>query len=139
MAGWWSVSHSILVFDGVCVLCSHWVSFVLRHDRQRLYQFAAMQTSTGRKLLIEHGIDPDDPKSFLLLDAGRGYTDTDAIVRVLRSFGGRWKIVSILMALVPRFVRDPLYRWTARNRYRWFGRHDVCIVPSAQSADRFLM
>lgn len=98
-----------------------------------------MQTPAGRKLLIEHGIDPDDPKSFLLLEAGRGYTDTDAIVRVLRSFGGRWRIVSVLMALVPRFVRDPLYRWTARNRYRLFGRHDVCIVPSAHSPDRFVM
>ena len=139
MAGWWSVSHSILVFDGVCVLCSHWVSFVLRHDRRRMYKFAAMQTSPGRKLLIEHGIDPDDPKSFLLLEAGRAYTDTNAIVRVLRSFGGRWKIASFLMALVPRFVRDPLYRWTARNRYRLFGRHDVCTVPSAHNADRFLM
>jgi predicted DCC family thiol-disulfide oxidoreductase YuxK len=132
------VSNSILVFDGVCVLCSHWVSFVLRHDRRRLYQFAAMQTSTGRALLIEHGIDPDDPSSFLLLEEGRSYTDTDAIVRVLRSFGGRWKIVSALLAAVPRFVRNPMYRWTARNRYRLFGKHDVCIVPSAHSADRFL-
>lgn len=133
------MSHSIVVFDGVCVLCSHWVSFVLRHDRHRLYKFAAMQTSTGRELLIEHGLDPEDPRSFLLLDQGRSYTDTDAIVRVLRSFGGRWKIVSALLAVVPRFIRDPLYRWTARNRYRLFGRHDVCIVPSAQSSDRFLM
>ena len=133
------MSPSILVFDGVCVLCSHWVSFVLRHDRQRLYNFAAMQTPAGRGLLIEHGLDPDDPTSFLLLEAGRSYTDTDAIVRVLRSFGGRWKIVAALMALVPRFVRDPMYRWMARNRYRLFGRHDVCIVPSAHSADRFLM
>ena len=133
------MTHSILVFDGVCVLCSHWVSFVLRHDRQGRFQFAAMQTTTGRKLLLEHGIDPDDPNSFLLFEQGRGYTDTDAIVRVLRSFGGGWKIAAALLAVVPRFVRDPMYRWTARNRYRLFGRHDVCIMPSAQSADRFLM
>lgn len=133
------MSHSVLVFDGVCVLCSHWVGFVLRHDRQGLYKFAAMQTATGRELLIEHGIDPDDPNSFLLLETGRGYTDTDAIVRVLRSFGGQWKIAAMLLAVVPRVVRDSLYRWMARNRYRLFGRHDVCIVPSAHSADRFLM
>lgn len=133
------MSHNILVFDGVCVLCSHWVGFVLRQDRQGLYQFAAMQTSTGRELLIEHGIDPDDPKSFLLLEQGRSYTDTDAIVRVLGSFGGRWKIVAALIAVVPRFVRDPLYRWIARNRYRLFGKRDACIVPSPQTAGRFLM
>jgi predicted DCC family thiol-disulfide oxidoreductase YuxK len=133
------VSHSILVFDGVCVLCSHWVGFVLRHDAQGLYKFAAMQTDTGRRLLIEHGIDPNDPSSFLLFEQGRGYTDTDAIVRVLRSFGGVWKIASALLAVVPRLLRDPMYRWIARHRYRLFGRHDVCIVPSAHRADRFLM
>ncbi|MET0535060.1 MAG: thiol-disulfide oxidoreductase DCC family protein [Steroidobacter sp.] len=133
------MSHSILVFDGVCVLCSHWVGFVLRHDRQGLYKFAAMQTPTGRTLLIEHDIDPDDPLSFLLFEQGRGYTDTDAIIRVLRSFGGGWKLAATLVAIVPRFIRNPGYRWIARNRYRLFGRHDVCTVPSPQTADRFLM
>lgn len=133
------MSHSILVFDGVCVLCSHWVGFVLRHDRRRLYNFAAMQSSTGRKLLIEHGLDPDDPQSFLLLEHGRSYTGTEAIVRVLRSFGGRWTVASTVLAAVPLSVRDGLYRWTARNRYRLFGKHDACIVPSAHTADRFLM
>ena len=98
-----------------------------------------MQTTTGRELLVKHGIDPNDPSSFLLFEQGRGYTDTDAIVRVLRSFGGVWRIASAVLSLVPRFVRDPMYRWIARNRYRLFGRHDVCIVPSSQSADRFLM
>lgn len=133
------MSHSTLVFDGVCVLCSHWVGFVLRHDRQGLYKFAAMQTPTGRELLTKHGIDPDDPLSFLLLEQGRGYTDTDAIVRVLKSFGGGWRVIAALVGAVPRFIRDPIYRWIARNRYRLFGRRDVCIVPSRDSADRFLM
>jgi predicted DCC family thiol-disulfide oxidoreductase YuxK len=132
------VSDRILVFDGVCVLCSHWVTFVIRHDRQSLYKFAAMQTATGRELLSRHGIDPDDPLSFLLLEAGRGYTDTDGIVRVLRSFGGAWLLLSALIRIVPRFLRDPLYRWVARNRYRLFGRHDACMLPSPQTADRFL-
>lgn len=133
------MTNSILVFDGVCVLCSHWVSFVLRYDRHGLYRFAAMQTSTGRKLLIDHGMDPDDPISFLLLEQGRGYTDADAIVRVLRSFGGAWKLAAALIAFVPRFIRNRLYRWVARNRYRLFGRHDLCTVPSPHIADRFLM
>lgn len=132
------MTDRVLVFDGVCVLCSHWVSFVLRHDRDRLYKFAAMQTATGRELLIRHGLDPNDPKSFLLLESGRGYMDTDAIIRVLRTFGGRWRALAMLLRLTPRFVRDPLYRLTARNRYKLFGRHDLCIVPSEQTAHRFL-
>jgi predicted DCC family thiol-disulfide oxidoreductase YuxK len=132
------MSDSILVFDGVCVLCSRWVEFVLRHDRHALYKFAAMQTPTGRKILVDHGIDPDDPVSFLLLERGRGYTDTDGIVRVLRSFGGAWRGLAALIRIVPGFLRDPLYRWLARNRYRLFGRHDSCMIPRPQIADRFL-
>ncbi|HET9445907.1 MAG TPA: thiol-disulfide oxidoreductase DCC family protein [Steroidobacteraceae bacterium] len=132
------MAASVIVFDGVCVLCSRWVDFVLRRDLQGQYKFAAMQTSSGRALLIEHGVDPDDPLSFLLLQDGKGYTDTDAIVRILRSFGPGWKLMGMLVSIVPRFVRDPLYRWIARNRYRMFGRRAECRVPTPDIADRFL-
>jgi predicted DCC family thiol-disulfide oxidoreductase YuxK len=133
-----SAADSILVFDGVCVLCSHWVRFVLRYDRARRFKFAAMQTTVGRDLLLRHGLDPDDPKSFLLFENGRGYTDTDAIARVLEAFGGGWRALAIAMRVVPRFVRDAIYRFIARHRYTMFGRHAVCTVPGADVADRFL-
>ena len=132
------MAASIIVFDGVCMLCSRWVDFVLRRDRPGRYKFAAMQTVSGRALLIEHGIDPDDPLSFLLLEDGKGYTDTEAIVRILRSFGPGWKLVALCMAIVPRFIRDPSYRWVARHRYRMFGRRNTCRVPTADIAHRFL-
>ena len=128
----------MLVFDGVCVLCSRWVNFVLRRDRHKQYRFAAMQTATGRELLMQHGIDPDDPMSFLLLEDGAGYTDTDALVRVLRSFGGAWSLAAFLLRLTPRFVRDPMYRWVARHRYKLFGQRDTCFMPTPDSNDRFL-
>jgi len=132
------MADSIIVFDGVCVLCSRWVDFVLRRDLRGRYKFAAMQTQSGRELLIEYGIDPVDPLSFLLLESEQGYTDTDAIVRILRSFGPGWKFVALLVTIVPRFIRDPLYRWGARHRYRMFGRRAACRVPTADIADRFL-
>jgi predicted DCC family thiol-disulfide oxidoreductase YuxK len=132
------MAASVIVFDGVCMLCSRWVDFVLRRDLYGRYKFAAMQTASGRALLLEHGIDPDDPLSFLLLEDKKGYTDTDAIVRILRSFGPGWKFIALLVSIVPRFVRDPLYRWIARNRYRMFGRRAACRVPTADIADRFL-
>ena len=132
------MAASVIVFDGVCMLCSRWVDFVLRRDLQRRYKFAAMHSVSGRALLIEHGIDPDDPLSFLLLEDNQGYTDTDAIVRILRSFGPVWKLIALLLSIVPRFVRDPLYRWIARNRYRMFGRRAACRVPTPDIADRFL-
>lgn len=132
------MADSIIVFDGVCVLCSRWVDFVLRRDRAGRYKFAAMQTSSGRDLLLAHGIDPDDPLSFLLLEGGARYTDTDAIARVLRNFGHGWRFVALLMSSVPRFIRDPLYRWIARHRYQLFGRRSACVMPTADTADRFL-
>ena len=127
----------VLVFDGVCVLCSRWVHFILRHDRAARIRLAPMQSRAGRELLAEFGLDPDNPLSLLYVVDGCGYQDSDAILRVLASFGGAWRATALLRA-IPRFVRDPLYRWLARNRYRWFGRTDQCLVPAPDQAARFL-
>lgn len=134
--------RAIIVFDGVCVLCNGWVRFLLRHDRGQRYRFAAMQGDAGRRLLADNGLDPDDPVSFLLVEYDRDpsprvSTDTDAMCRVLSGLGGAWRLAAV-SALLPRRVRDPLYRWIARNRYRWFGRHDACMVPDPAQAHRFL-
>lgn len=129
---------SVIVFDGVCVLCNGWVRFLLRHDRRHRYRFAAMQSKTGRTLLERHGLDPSDPNSFLLVDEQGPWTDTAAIARVLASLGGGWRLVSAVIMAVPRVVRDGVYRRIARNRYRWFGRHSHCHLPSAEERERFL-
>ncbi|HSD15637.1 MAG TPA: thiol-disulfide oxidoreductase DCC family protein [Thermomonas sp.] len=133
---------AVIVFDGACVLCNGWVGFLLRHDRHGRYRFAAMQSGAGRALLAANGLDPDDPASFLLIEhdveAGpRVSTNTEAIRRVLAGLGGGWRLAN-LMALVPRPLRDPAYRWLARNRYRWFGRHDACTLPAPEHRQRFL-
>ncbi|WP_158880610.1 thiol-disulfide oxidoreductase DCC family protein [Rhodanobacter sp. L36] len=129
---------SVIVFDGVCLLCSRWVDFILRHDHAHRYQLAAMQGRHGSRLLGEHGLSPDDPASFLLVQDGRGYTDTDAIIRVLRGLGGRWMFLGGLLRVVPAFLRDPAYRWIARYRYRLFGRREQCRLPDAAHVTRFL-
>ena len=128
---------AVIVFDGVCVICNGWVRFLLRHDRRGRYRFAAMQNESGRALLHAHGLDPADPVSFLLVEDGRAWTDTDAIVRVLQGLGGPWHAAA-LARVVPRGLRDRAYRGLARNRYRWFGRHDQCLLPSPEQAPRFL-
>ena len=130
-------TRAVIVFDGVCVLCNGWVHFLLRHDRQGRYRFAAMQSPGGRALLAGHGLDPDDPASFLLVDAQRAWTDTEAIVRVVSGLGGFWRAVRLVL-LLPRPVRDRIYRLVARNRYRWFGRREACLVPAAEQRGRFV-
>ncbi|MEI7036787.1 thiol-disulfide oxidoreductase DCC family protein [Fulvimonas yonginensis] len=128
----------VIVFDGVCVLCSRWVEFVLKHDRAGRFRLAAMQGTQGRALLQAHGLSADDPASLLLVQDGHGYTDTTAIIRVLRRLGGPWLAVATLLRLVPRFCRDPAYRWIARRRYRLFGRRAACRIPDPAQAWRFL-
>ncbi|MDR7191755.1 thiol-disulfide oxidoreductase DCC family protein [Luteimonas terrae] len=127
----------IVVFDGVCALCSGWVRFLLRHDRRARFHFAAMQETVGHDLLVEHGIDPADPVSFLLVDGDAAWHDSDGVIEVLRRLGGVWR-AAVLLRMVPRALRDPAYRLLARNRYRVFGRRETCMVPPAEVRARFL-
>jgi predicted DCC family thiol-disulfide oxidoreductase YuxK len=131
-------SAPIIVFDGACVLCSRWVDFILQHDADGRFKLAAMQGAHGRALLAQHGLSPDGPASLLLVQDKRGYTDTDAIIRVLQALGAGWRLPGTLLKLMPRRVRDALYRWLARNRYRIFGRRAQCRVPDPAQAWRFL-
>ncbi|HDS1838399.1 TPA: thiol-disulfide oxidoreductase DCC family protein [Stenotrophomonas maltophilia] len=128
---------AVIVFDGVCALCNRWVRFLLRFDRKGRYRFAAMQGAQGSAMLRAHGLDSQDPTSFLLLDEQGAWTDTDAILRVLAGLGGAWRLTGALRVL-PRSWRDAAYRALARNRYRWFGRHDACYLPAPEQAARFL-
>ncbi|SEL67103.1 Predicted thiol-disulfide oxidoreductase YuxK, DCC family [Pseudoxanthomonas sp. GM95] len=131
-----AAGQAVIVFDGICVLCNGWVKFLLRHDAAGRYRFAAMQGASGRALLQEHGLDPDDPSSFLLVDAAGMHTDSDAIVRVLTGLGGVWRLAG-MARLIPAALRDVLYRALARRRYRLFGTM-ACTIPTPAQRARFL-
>jgi predicted DCC family thiol-disulfide oxidoreductase YuxK len=127
----------IVVFDAHCLLCSGSVQFLLRHDRARRLQFATIQSQPGRQLLQQAGIDAIEPESFVLVDGERTWTETAAVMRVADALGWPWRIAWIAW-LIPYPLRDAVYRWIARNRYRWFGRRDVCFLPDADDAERFI-
>ncbi len=129
---------SIIVFDGVCVLCNHWVDFILRHDRSGCFRLAPMQGRQGRALMEANGMSADNPGSLLLIEGKESFTDSDAITRVLRRLGGGWKLAAGVMRRVPRWARDRIYRWIARHRYRLFGKRATCRMPDPQQAWRFL-
>lgn len=131
------VKPLVIVFDGTCVLCSSCVGFLLRHAERRRFRFTTTQSPAGRNLLEANGVDTNNPGSFLLVEAGRGYIESDAAIRMLRALRGTWRAVT-LARVVPKPLRDAVYRWVARNRYRWFGRRDQCFVPSAADRDLFL-
>jgi len=133
-----SADGSILVFDGVCVLCSRSVQFVLRHDREKRFRFAITQSPTGARLMTEHGLDAAKPASVLLIDGNRAHTESAAMIRVLRTFGRRWPLVAGALWLIPGPLRDAAYHAVARRRYRWFGQRESCFLPDPVDAGRFL-
>lgn len=115
------------VYDGYCHLCSGWARFHHRHPIKPPFELIAMQSPRGRELLTVHGVDPDDPTTFLVLDRGQIFTQSDAAIQVMVASGGLWRLMSIAR-WVPRRLRDGLYGVVARNRYRWFGKRTSCYL-----------
>ncbi|MDQ8731630.1 thiol-disulfide oxidoreductase DCC family protein [Bradyrhizobium sp. LHD-71] len=127
------MDHPIIVFDAECVLCSANAQFVLRHDREHVFRLASMQGEVGAALYKRFGIDPANPETLILVQGGELLRDSGAIIAIYSALGWPWRMMAVLY-LVPAFVRDPAYRWIARNRYRIFGRRQTCWLPSAEYA-----
>jgi predicted DCC family thiol-disulfide oxidoreductase YuxK len=127
----------------VCGLCNGFVRFLLRRDRARRLRFASLQSGFARALLRRHGRDPDDLDTvYLVLDPGmpaeRVLARAPAFLAVLPVLGGVWRLVAGALGLLPASVLDGVYRLVVRNRYRWFGRSDACVVPEPGVRDRFI-
>ena len=125
----------MLLFDGVCTLCNGFVQFVIERDPAGRFQFAPLQSDAAARLL---GVAPPPlPDSLVLLEDGRLFTRSTAALRVARRLRFPWPLAYVFVA-VPRRVRDWVYDAVARNRYRWFGRRDTCMVPTSELRARFL-
>lgn len=127
----------IILFDGVCNLCNSFVQFVINHDPAGRFSFASLQSELGQNTLRAHGLPTDQFKSVLLLEDGKLYTHSTAALRVLRHLSGGWSWLYAFI-LVPKFLRDPVYDWVSRNRYRWFGQQESCMLPTPELKARFL-
>lgn len=130
-------SGHVILFDGVCNLCNGWVRFVLRRDPQRHFRFASLQSTVGAEVLRRHGLPDDYLGSILLLADGVLFSKSDAVLRIAGHLRWPWPVLRVFV-VVPRALRDVVYDWVARNRYRWFGKSDSCMLPSAEDAARFL-
>jgi predicted DCC family thiol-disulfide oxidoreductase YuxK len=120
--------HGLVLFDGVCVLCSRGCRFVSKRDRRHYFRFVPIQLAEGRQLAEQLGIDPDRPDSFALVANGRAYVKSEAALRIARELPS-WQWTWIFH-LIPRTIRDAIYDLIARNRYQWFGKREVCILPT---------
>ncbi len=130
-------AHPIVLFDGVCNLCNGAVQFLLRRDPAGRFRFASLQSPAGEALQTRLGIDPKALDSILLVEGERWYRESDAALRIASQLSGAWRMLGALR-VIPRPLRDPLYRWIARNRYRWFGKQETCWLPTPELRGRFL-
>jgi predicted DCC family thiol-disulfide oxidoreductase YuxK len=127
----------VVLFDGVCNLCNSSVDWIVRHDRKAVFHFASLQSEYGRKVLAEHGLAADYTDSVLLLDEGQLYERSTAALRVLKHLGGAWSLLYGFV-LIPSVLRNPVYNFVARNRYKWFGKRDTCRIAEPELKSRFL-
>lgn len=137
MNGMETSAHPILLFDGVCNFCSGSVQFIIQRDPGGRFRFASLQSAVGEWLLAELHIDRMALDSLIVVEEGRWYKESDAVLRIVRILGGPWKALGIFR-LIPRPLRDRLYRLVARNRYRWFGKQETCWLPTPELRERFL-
>jgi len=126
----------LLLFDGQCNLCTGAVQFVLRRDRRARFRFAARESAAGRAVLAQLGL-PEQPESIVVVHRGRVWTRSAASLAVARRLPFPWPLASVFW-IVPSPLRDLVYRWIAKNRYRWFGKRDTCWVPTPELRARFL-
>jgi predicted DCC family thiol-disulfide oxidoreductase YuxK len=130
-------THPILLFDGVCNLCDASVQRVIKADRADLFRFASLQSEAAQELLRQSDLSEDHLKSVVLYHQDRFYTHSDAVLESARLLGGAWSLLYVFK-IIPRFIRDGIYNWIARNRYRWFGKKDQCMIPTPELKSRFL-
>jgi predicted DCC family thiol-disulfide oxidoreductase YuxK len=137
-----SAEHPVVLFDGVCNLCNAAVLFAIDRDPSARLRFVSLQSDPGRALLGGLGYQPPqseegDPESIVLVDEGRVFARSAAVLRIARYLSGPWWLLSALI-VVPGPLRDLVYRWVAAHRYRWFGRSDECRVPTPELRARFI-
>src|SRR5690606_19393827 len=126
----------VILFDGVCNFCNSSVQFIIKRDPRGIYQFTSLQSEVGQKLLKDHEV-PVELDSFIYIEDEKIYFKSTAALRVFRNLKGLWKFLYIFI-IVPRPLRDVVYGVIARNRYKWFGKRDACMIPSPEQRKTFL-
>ena len=130
-------NHPVILFDGICNLCNASVQYVIKHDPDAIFRFAPLQGETGKLLLKQYDLPLNEMNSFVLILNNKAYTRSSAALMLAKQLKG---IVKLLYGfiIVPPFIRNAVYDLIARNRYKWFGKKDSCMIPTAALMSRFL-
>jgi predicted DCC family thiol-disulfide oxidoreductase YuxK len=129
--------NQVILFDGVCNFCNSSINFVIKHDKKGLFRFAPLQSATGNELLQRFNLSTTDFDSFVLIEGDKYYTKSTAALRVLKHLSFPYPLAAVFI-IVPPFIRNAVYDFISRNRYKWFGKREVCMVPTKEVRGRFL-
>ncbi len=127
----------VILFDGVCNFCNSAVNFVIKRNKRTIIHFAPLQTKAGQELLKQYNLPTEEMKTFVFIENGKVYTRSTASLKVCRYLRGLWPLCYGLI-IVPKFIRDSIYNWVSRNRYKWFGVRQECMIPTPEVRERFL-
>lgn len=130
-------TSKIILFDGVCNLCNSSVQLIIKNDTKNLFKFASLQSEFGQRFLKENQLDNEKFDSIILIDGTKYYVLSDAVLNIGKELKGIYKF-SFLLLLIPKFIRDLVYKIISKNRYHWFGREDSCWVPTKELQDKFI-
>jgi predicted DCC family thiol-disulfide oxidoreductase YuxK len=128
----------LILFDGVCNFCNSAVNFVIKKDKEAVIQFAPLQSEKGRLYFRQYSLPAEEEmKSFVFIEEGKVYTRSTAALRVCRHLKAAWPLLYGFI-IVPKFIRDAVYNLIAKNRYKWFGVRDQCMMPTPEVRKRFV-
>ncbi|MCF6223129.1 MAG: DUF393 domain-containing protein [Flavobacteriaceae bacterium] len=130
-------NKSIVLFDGLCNLCNSSVRFILKHDKKEQYSFASLQSDASTKLLLHLNYKKDDLNSIVLIEGVKVYNKSTAVLRIAKELRPLWNC-SYLFIIIPEFIRDSIYDFIAKNRYKWFGKRKACQIHNLKYKDRFI-
>ncbi|MFN5983788.1 MAG: thiol-disulfide oxidoreductase DCC family protein [Fluviicola sp.] len=130
-------SNRIVYFDGVCNLCESSVQFIIRKNKQKNIQFASLQGSHGQAFLKENNFDTSEFSSLVYVENGKIYTKSSGALRITKQLKGLWPMM-ICFLIIPKFIRDGVYTYVAKNRYKWYGKKTSCWLPTPELKKRFL-
>ena len=129
--------NNIVLFDGICNFCDSSINRIIRHDKKNRFRFAPLQSETGKKLAKQYFIDTEKTDSIILIENNKAYTKSTAILRISKHLNTLYPLMYGFM-IIPAFIRNFIYDFIARNRYRWFGKKDSCMIPTAEVRSKFI-
>ena len=130
-------NYKIILFDGVCNLCNSSVNFVIKKDKKEVFRFAALQSEIGQKYISKFKIDPSQTDSIVLIDGDKHYIKSSAALTIAKYLKGGYPLFYAFM-IVPNFIRNWVYDYVAKNRYRWYGKKESCMIPTPELKSKFL-